>query len=121
MHIKVHYTAHPEWNQDGQTFDLGEMKFKSHLNACSHMFGLFNAVEPNPSEGKLGYYCNKFNVRSMCIRDIVEVDGISYVCLPAGWAVIEKPELFNQWVIETRPVVFMNEQLQSFKNYALTH
>jgi hypothetical protein len=115
MNIKVHYVNHVGWGKDkDQTFDLGKTEYK-HVNATLEaMFGLFNNVIENPKEGELGYYSQKFGIRSMSTGDMVEIDGDTYVCCGMGWTKIKDVDSYRKWFTDESRYSVYEEDLKEF-------
>jgi hypothetical protein len=97
MKIKVIYPVRPEWREhERREYEVGEVEAEDALTACEMMFAGFNNVinfndiDENPSEGDLGFYSNKFNIRSMSVGDIVEVDGVPYRCMNTGFEQVDE-------------------------------
>ena len=98
MNIKVHYVNHVGWGTDVcRIFDLGEQEFDSTDHALGSMFDQFNNVIENPKEGELGYYSQKYGIRSMSVGDMVEIDGDTYVCCGMGWTKIKDVDGYRKW------------------------
>jgi hypothetical protein len=90
MKVKVIYPKRPEWNEaDRREFEVGEVQAETPEEACEMIFAGFNNVIEDPQPGELGYWSNKFRIRSMSVGDLVEVDDVLYRCMSCGFQKVE--------------------------------
>ena len=93
MKVRVIYPVRPDWREhEEQVFDVGEVEAPTALDACEMMFAGFNVVGENPTKDDPGWYNTIHHCRSLSVGDIVEVDGIRYRCMPAGFRKMKDEE-----------------------------
>ena len=103
--VKVKYAGRSEWDEKPRTFDVGAVKADSPEEACELMFAAFQNVMPDPTPGQPGYLSDLFNVRSMCVRDMVEVDGETFVCCTMGFEKVEAPDKLQAFLSKENPSI----------------
>ena len=91
MKVKVIYPVRPEWREsERREFEVGDVEAETPEDVCEMMFGGFNNVIEDPQPGDVGYYSNKFRIRSMSIGDMVEVDGVLFRCMFMGFTQVDE-------------------------------